>query len=317
MVKQKGLSLVELMVSMLIGLFLIAGVFTLFMLSSNNVTTTSHFNQLQEQGRIALDFIERDLQMQGFMAELTGEGLVLGINTRNNASSLSDEQDCIGSGLNNATFPNAQPAHFRMLWGYEQGVSSEPLDCLSSVLANTDVLQLKRLVGPNVTSFDDNRYYAAISANEAIFFAGDQSVPTLSNARFWEYQHHVYFIQENNGMPVLMRRILTNGGMRTSSSVEQLVEGIENIRILYGFDNDNDLTVDSFMPAEQVTSLMWDKGAVALRVFVLIRTLFEDTQLTNTVKYQLGDKTIGPINDGFRRKVMMTTLVLENPRLAN
>lgn len=317
MVKQKGLSLVELMVSMLIGLFLIAGVFTLFMLSSNNVTTTSHFNQLQEQGRIALDFIERDLQMQGFMAELTGEDFVLGINTRNNAPILTDEQDCIGSGVNNATFPNSQPAHFRLLWGYEQGVSSDTLDCLSGVLANTDVLQLKRLIGPNVTSFDDNRYYTAISANEAIFFAGDQAVPTLNNARFWEYQHHVYFIQENNGVPVLMRRILTNGGMRTSSSVEQLVEGVENIRVLYGFDNDSDSTVDSFMPAEQVTPLMWDKGAVALRVFVLIRTLFEDTQLTNSVEYQLGDKTIGPINDGYRRKVMMTTLVLENPRLAN
>ncbi|WP_299492193.1 PilW family protein [uncultured Shewanella sp.] len=317
MSKQKGLSLVELMIAMVIGLFLIAGVFTLFMLSSNNVTTTSHFNQLQEHGRIALDFIERDLQMQGFMAEFTGEGFVLGINTRNNAPALSDAQDCIGSGVNNASFPKDESAHFRLLWGYEHGVSVDTLDCLTQVQSNTDVLQLKRLIGPNVTSFDDNRYYTAISANEVIFFAGDQSAPTLDNARFWEYQHHVYFIQEDNGMPVLMRRILTNGGMRTSSSLQQLVEGVENMRVLYGFDNDGDLSADSFMPAEQVTELMWDQGAVALRIFLLIRTLFEDNSFTNTVRYQLGDKNIGPNNDGYRRKVMMTTLVLENPILAH
>ncbi|MCL1123051.1 PilW family protein [Shewanella surugensis] len=314
---QKGLSLVELMIAMVIGLFVSAGVLTIFIMSANNVTTTSHFNQLQENGRIALDFIERDLQMQGFMAEFTGEDFLLGVNTQINAPALTDEQDCIGSGLNNESFPNLMPAHFRLLWGYEQGVSDESLNCLTGVTTNTDVLQLKRLIGPNVTVFDDNRYYVGMSNNEAIFFAGDQSTPILDNARFWEYQHHVYFIKEDNGMPVLMRRILANGGMKTSSSVEQLVEGVENIRVLYGFDNDGDRSADSFMPAENVTSLMWDQGAVALRIFLLIRTLYEDKNFTNTTSYRLGDKEIAASNDGFRRKVMMKTLALENALIAD
>ena len=58
---QVGLSLVELMVAMVISLFLTAGLFAMFSMSSSNVSTTSHFNQLQENGRIALAIMERDL----------------------------------------------------------------------------------------------------------------------------------------------------------------------------------------------------------------------------------------------------------------
>jgi type IV pilus assembly protein PilW len=56
--EQQGMSLVELMVAMLISLFLTAGLFTMFSMSSSNVTTTSQFNQLQENGRIALAIMD-------------------------------------------------------------------------------------------------------------------------------------------------------------------------------------------------------------------------------------------------------------------
>jgi len=116
--KQRGLSLVELMVAMLISLFLTAGLFTMFSMSSSNVTTTSQFNQLQENGRIALAIMERDLSQLGFMGDITGTDFIIGSNTT--ISSTAVAADCVGSGLHNASFPNAQPSHFRRLWGYEQ-----------------------------------------------------------------------------------------------------------------------------------------------------------------------------------------------------
>ena len=100
---------------------------------------------------------------------------------------------------------------------------------------------------------------------------------------------------------------------------EQLVEGIENIRILYGFDNDGDNTADSFMPVQNVTTLMWDnelfQRIVALRIFVLVRSTEPDNSYTNRTVYPMGDKTIAAANDNFRRKVVSTTIVLENPVL--
>ncbi|MCS6181182.1 PilW family protein [Shewanella baltica] len=311
----KGMSLVELMVSMVIGLFLTLGLFAMFSMSSSNVITTSQFNQLQENGRIALSLMERDISQLGFMGDITGTDFVLGTNM-----TLRDgiANDCIGAGVNNGTLPNAEPAHFRRLWGYEEGKSGDTLSCLSGVNQNTDVIQIKRLVGPPVTNPDGERFYMAATSSEAVMFkGGNPPNPVLENARFWEYQHHVYFIKNDGSVPVLRRKTLTkNNGMNNE---EQLVEGIENMRILYGFDSNGDDTADSFMPAENVTTLMWDnelfQRLVALRVFLLVRAIDEDKSYTNETTYTLGDKEIKNLNDHYRRKIVSTTMVLANPVL--
>ncbi|MCE9685279.1 PilW family protein [Shewanella sp. AS16] len=309
------MSLVELMVALVISLFLTLGLFTMFSMSSTNVTTTSQFNQLQENGRIALALMERDVSQLGFMGDITGTDFVVGSNTKVSANVVND---CVGAGLNNASLPNSQPAHFRRLWGYEAGVSGNSLSCLNAagdVNSATDVLQIKRLIGPPAAALGTARYYVAATSTQAEFFSGT-TAPALPNSRVWEYQHHVYFIKDDaDGIPVLRRRILTTGsGMNTE---EQLVEGIENMRILYGFDNDGDDTADSFMPVENVSSLMWDnelfQRLVALRIFLLVRSTQSDNSYTNATSYTLGDKSIAAPNDHFRRKVMSTTVVLENP----
>lgn len=311
-----GFSLVELMVAMVISLFLSAGLFTMFSMSSSNVTTTSQFNQLQENGRIALTIIDRDLSQLGFTGDITGTDFIVGTNAAVSATAVTN--DCIGGGLNNASFPTNQSAHFRRLWGYEAAVSSENMACITPE-SNTDVIQIKRLIGPSVAeaAMNDSRYYASTTSNQIEIFNGNSAAPTLANSRIWEYQHHVYYVEKDGDIPVLKRRTLSIGnGMNND---EQLVEGIENMRILYGFDSNGDDTADSYMPVQNVTSLMWDnelfQRLVSLRVFLLVRSAHADSSYTNDVTYQLGDKTIGPLNDNYRRKVVSTTVVLENPVL--
>ncbi|MGL5048020.1 MAG: PilW family protein [Shewanella sp.] len=317
---QSGMSLVELMVAMVIGLFLTAGVFTMFNMSSSNVTTTSQLNQLQENGRIALAILEKDLSQLAFMGDMTGTDFIVGTNTNVEVAALTS--DCVGAGLNNATLPNNTPAHFRRLWGYEQGASSTVLTCLADVKAvnaQTDVLQMKRLIGPPNSTPSGNNIFVATDANQAVFFTPPvpASATAMVNARYWEYQHHVYFIADDTAkIPLLRRKTLTATGMNND---EQLVEGIENLRVLYGFDNDGDGTPDSFMPANSVTDLMWDNQGfqrlVALKVYLLVRAIQADRSYTNQTQYTLGDKTLPVFKDNFRRKVMSTTVVLENPAL--
>jgi len=317
--QQIGLSLVELMVAMVIGLFLTAGVFTIFSMSSSNVTTTSQFNQLQENGRIALAILERDLSQLGFMGDITGTDLILGTNASISAGVVVNN-DCIGGGANNASLPNVQPAHFRRLWGDESGDSGQSLACLGKINSNTDVLQLKRFIGPSIQATKSlaTRYYAVATSSQVIFFNGGGAAPVLENARLWEFQHHIFYIKNDvDGVPVLRRKMLTTDkGMKNE---EQLVEGIENIRVSYGFDNDGDDTPDSFLPVEEVTNLMWDneqfQRLVALKIYILVRSTQADRTYINNATYQLGDKEIVKPGDHFRRKVMSTTVVLENPVL--
>ncbi|GAA0789185.1 MULTISPECIES: PilW family protein [Pseudomonadati] len=314
---QVGLSLVELMVAMVISLFLTAGLFAMFSMSSSNVSTTSHFNQLQENGRIALAIMERDLSQLSFIGDSNGEVFTV--------SATAVANDCVGDGLNNASFPNNQPSNFRFLWGYEAGVSGKGFSCITPT-NGTDVIQLKRLIGPSVlaANMNNTRYYAATEQSALVIFDGSGVPPPLINSRIWEYQHHIYYIENDGDIPVLKRRTLSIGnGMKND---EQLVEGIENMRVLYGLDSNTDGTADSFIPVQNVTSSVWDSPIpvqgeprlpriVSLRLFLLVRTADKDNSYTNDVTYKLGDKTIGPLNDNYRRKVVTTTVVLENPRL--
>lgn len=316
---QLGMSLVELMVAMVISLFLSAGIFTMFTMSSSSVTTTSQFNQLQENGRIALAIMTRDISQVGFTGDVTGTDLVVGSNTTVSAG-VTVTNDCIGGGANNATLPNTVPSHFRKLWGYEQGVSAISFACLTNVNTNTDVIQIKRFIGPSSTTISaDNRIYVETTSSQAVFHTGALGAPTLANGRFWEYQHHIYYIADDGDIPVLRRRTLT--ATKGMSNEEQLIEGIENMRIEYGFDSDGDSTPDQYLPAASVTNLMWDNESfqrlVAVKIHLLVRAVNADKSYTNKTEYQLGDKTITAPNDNYRRKVMSTTVMLENPVLIN
>ncbi|MGB0892779.1 MAG: PilW family protein [Parashewanella sp.] len=313
-----GFSLVELMVALVISLFLTLGLFTMLRMSVTNVTTTSQFNQLQENGRIALSILERDISQTGFWGDTTKQSLIIGSNASVISPTMSTANDCIGEGTNNASYPKTGSIPFRALWGYSNGSSITGITCLSSVDIDTDVLQLKRLsnlttTAPNVA----NRHYVATTASQATFFMGSQAAPNLPNVRYWEYKHHVYYIRTQDGVPSLRRRrlvglnMLGNGG-----GDEQLVEGIEQMRFLYGVDNNGDSRVDSFISANNVPEVIWDgsqsKRIIALQVFILVRAIEPDRNYTNNIVYKLGGLTIAAKNDHYRRKVMMTTVSLEN-----
>ena len=64
--RQRGLSLIEILVSLMISLFLIAGVIQLFISSKQTYRSYDALSRLQENGRFALEAMSRDVRMAGF-----------------------------------------------------------------------------------------------------------------------------------------------------------------------------------------------------------------------------------------------------------
>ncbi|SEL73984.1 type IV pilus assembly protein PilW [Pseudoxanthomonas sp. GM95] len=64
---QSGMSLIELMIALLIGLILMLGVIQVFSASSNAYRLAKGTARLQEGGRFAMDYLSRDLRMAGHM----------------------------------------------------------------------------------------------------------------------------------------------------------------------------------------------------------------------------------------------------------
>lgn len=64
--RQQGFSLVELMTALLIGLLLMGGLSTMFVTTKRNYTAQDSMARLQENGRIALQILSREIRAAGY-----------------------------------------------------------------------------------------------------------------------------------------------------------------------------------------------------------------------------------------------------------
>ena len=63
---QTGFTLIELMIAMLLGAFLIGGIMQIFLGSRQTYRMQENLSRLQENGRFAMEFITRDNRMMGY-----------------------------------------------------------------------------------------------------------------------------------------------------------------------------------------------------------------------------------------------------------
>lgn len=64
--RQKGFTLIEIMIALLLGAFLIGGILQIFINSRATYRMQDSLSRLQENGRFAMEFIGRDLRMAGY-----------------------------------------------------------------------------------------------------------------------------------------------------------------------------------------------------------------------------------------------------------
>ncbi|SDK12556.1 type IV pilus assembly protein PilW [Ferrimonas sediminum] len=312
MSRAKGLTLVELLIAMVLGVFVLTAVLGVFVSSSASVTSTGQYNQIQESARLALRLMSDDLSQAGFYAGLTGTSLT----TRNVGVDAVVNNDCAGLGLNNASLPAAR-GYFRFIWSYRQ--TSEPLmTCARHALPGSHVLQVKRLLGPDVAvaALDDNRYYLVGNHAQARLFAGNQLAPTLTQGRYWQWQHRVYYVERrDDGIPVLKwRQLYVNGGMVE----EELVEGVEMLQFRFAVDSLGDGQVDSYMTASALSEAQWDGAleVMAVTLYLVVRAANDDAAgiSDGSVRLTLPDGVL-TYGDGIPRRLFSTTVMVRNAAL--
>ncbi len=316
-----GFTLVELMISLTVGLILFAGVLSIFVGIRTTTEETSSYGELQENGRFAISILADDLLKQNFFGDFTG------IITASSVSVDTDGapgNDCQGGGVNNTSFPSAI-GHFRTLWG-QTVLSADPMSCFSDAhhSSNSDLLQLKRVVTTPLplTAGDtaaDKHFYFISNNNEAIIFKPG-IVPDVENSRVWQYQHRVYYVrnesQGSNSVPVLMQ-----GKLSDKMTFSPIIDGIEIIRFMYGVDRDTDPTsagygtIDAFIAASDMSDHLWDNAGgtriLAVKIYVLARSILPDNDYRNTSTYNLGNLAF-TVNDNYRRLLFTSTVKLYN-----
>jgi type IV pilus assembly protein PilW len=317
---QLGLTILELLISLTVGLFLFAGVLSIFIGMRTTTEETTSYGALQENARFALNIISEDLQRQAFWGDYTGDIDLASLIETVDPATIGG--DCVGGGVNNASFPVAVGA-FRTLWGVTVTAANN-MNCITDARIGSDIIQIKRAVANplDVGDIQANRYYIRSSANAAAIFAGNGAVPVINHSRIWEYQHHVYYVREEQvgteTVPVLVQGTLSNTA--SVMNMGMLVEGIEMIKFMYGVDMDGDGIVDSFVSADDMLDNLWDQAGniniLSVKVFVLARDIRPDQKYENKNVYQLGDSTVdfSGNSDNYRRLLMSSTVSLDNAR---
>lgn len=325
--KSRGFTLVEWLIAMLIGVFLVGGGLSIFVAS--RATTEDAFDQseLQENGRIAMRMLTQDLKWAGFWGDYTGSPMATGQGvTLSSGSTVLAANDCLDN-LGRGSLPPGVGTN-RSLWATRidgsKAIAGGAFACIpvASRIANTDVISIKRLMGRPLTDANaaGNRFYLATNTQVAQMFKGGETIPsvtTMPARQLWEYQHIVYYLSPNatTNSPELRKRYLTaNGGSVLIGGA--MAEGIERLSILFGVDDSPvpDSTIDRYVASNNVTEQEWSEGrVVAARVFVLVRSLQASGRYVNNNTYQVGDVSVTGNGDGFRRLLLETSVSLRNP----
>ncbi|MGL4249969.1 MAG: PilW family protein [Aeromonas sp.] len=324
--RSHGFTLVEWLIAMVLGLFLLAGVFTVFVMSRTSSEDAFDQSELQENGRLAIRLISQDIKWAGFFGAYTGQSTQVGPSlSLSTGSAIISSSDCLDERSVGSLPSPLGP--IRGLWvprvSASKGLSGFNCIGVSDRVANSDVISIKRLVGrpiPASEALDPARFYMATNSQEARVIKGGETRPLFganNESQLWEYQHYIYYLSQDNGIPVLRKRFLTaNNGSSLIGGA--MAEGVEHMVLMFGVDDSviPDGRIDRYLSADQMTAQSWNEGRViGARLFLLIRAAEASSRYRNTNSYQLGNVTVNGNGDGFRRLLLESSIALRNQQI--
>ncbi len=341
---ERGFSIVELMIAMLLGLFVSSVVISIFVSTNRSFAQDQELARMQENARYAMRVLASDLSMVGFWGRVLDPGKINstlrdcdadGSGTECQGeyagTSLTLDTDC-GPG----SVTPAPPA-----WAYDVTTPLEILveasaadagnsfDCIDQdeFHANTDVLVIKRVQGQGLASTradsgDNGKIFlrATGAAGMLVDYDHAETATTGANILDWSYVARIYYVQDHfttdgDGIPSLFRKNL--GGSAGAAAMQTegggVAPGIEYFHVMFGVDTDDPSDGAANVYTSSPSASEFD-NAVTARIYVLARSLQQDHSYTNNKVYQLGDvtKDYSGSPDKFYRRVFSTTVKLRN-----
>ncbi len=335
--RQQGFSLIEILIALLIGIFITMGVIQIFISSKQTYRMQEALARMQESGRFALDFLDRDIRMAGYR----------GCASRGSTTPISNLITNSSSYIYNYINP---------IQGFESS-SSTWLPALPTAITSettpsggSDVITIRRAGDDSVmVSIADNAstpkkikvnrdstpsfkscdvVLISDCSSSALLQLSDDYDPTnkevkytvgsgcgssgtggnskaLENAYAGGNLNRAlatsYYIKNNNNIQPTLYRLLN------ANDEDELVEGVESMQIYYGIDTDNDGMANSYVKAN---SAIW-QNVVSVRVNLLLRTI-DDNITAKPLPYEFDGQQINNPPDKRMRRVFTSTIAIRN-----
>lgn len=324
---ERGFSLVELMISITIGLIVLAVLATIFANTSRARAELERSSQQVDNGRYAVELLSQDLQLAGYYGELDVgvlpvPGALPDVCSTDpvvwNAALPLHVQGAIDGGA----MPSCLPASMKD--GTDVVAVRRARTCVAGSADCDALVPAEPYVQVGLCSTTPAPYALGVAADTA-FALQLKDCATAAGLR--RFVTHIYFIGDDNGsglaVPTLTRLELSGGAF----TEVPLVEGIERLRVEYGIDSDGDGAPDAYTNdpdtytyagcASCTPPQNW-ANVVTAKLHVLSRALETSPGYVNTKVFEMGVDAmgapvrVGPFGDGFRRQVYSAALRVMN-----
>lgn len=297
--RHTGFSLIELMISMAIGLFLMAGVFTVYINSNKSQRFVEDQVKIADDARFAMDVIGYDVRHAGLFGRVTNPEFI------DNAAIATVPGECETGWVSDRT---------SMLVTND---THNYTGCLANY-ARGDVLTVRYTLSNGVVdaNINPNVIYANADVNKAQYFIGTS--PGIAPAALnYQLITNVYYIasftevdENGNALDAIpsLRQVSLQPGPTVVDSV--ILSGVENMQIQLGLDDNGDGVVDSYVDPDTVGT-RWD-DVMSMQLWLVMRSFNSNPGLDTSISFNIPASVPGGdldfANDGFRH-VMFNTVI--------
>lgn len=274
----KGVSLIELMIAMALGLLLLAGILQIFIYNKQSYSSVVGMSHASDSGRLAIQLISIAVGKAGYWGNVTfnrNYGRDISV-TSGTYTGVFDESAYVFGSDNDASAATVVDGTDQ-LWLRYNGNDNEPfLTCLGTLVTGSQVAIEHYFIQPA---------------------SGTEKMPSLA-------------------CEVIMLNINPANGAVTAPATasvnsQTMMTGIENMQILYGQYNTGKSQV-RYLNAGDVTD--WDL-VDNIRIALISASPSESNTVIRTADYELLDEIVTAPQDRFSRQVFERSMSLRNPNL--
>ncbi|NIV18336.1 MAG: prepilin-type N-terminal cleavage/methylation domain-containing protein [Woeseiaceae bacterium] len=327
--QQSGLTLVELMVALAIGSFLIIGAVQIYNQSRQAFVVNESIARVQETAQFAMDTIEADLRMASNWGRtsrsLTIDGRSLDADP--NPNGLAEPLDC-GAGW---------ALDLAMIVDGDNNGYAFPCAATGGAQANSDSFTVRRATVDPVArqagrlQIQTTRIQGVLMDDGLLppgfveAFDPITGDPLPGSSTTHNLLVNSYYVSADSdlipGVPTLRRKTLGVGAGGPAIVDQEIAPGVENLQIQLGIDVDEDNTVDRYVnpgdPVYDPAAAGFIPGArvMTARIWLVVRGVTAEVGIQHTRNYDPGDINLGVPNDAFRRVQVSKTILLRNARI--
>lgn len=316
---QRGFTLIEMLISITIGLGILAGLVGVLASNAGNSRSNDRTSELMTNGRFALNSMKQELREAGFRGYTWAEP-----GAPDPWVAPADLTGCFGA--EPGASAGAFVANIRQgVWG-SNNANPFAASCIptANYVAGEDVLVVRRLAIAPTSAVDlkADAVYFRSTYERGQMFRTTSAVPVPPDfgpsrpTASFGVQVYVYYISpftvagESPQVPALMRMALRADGKMVS---ELVASGIEHMQVRYG----RLTTAPDTQYFDTLAGSSSDADAIAwqdvnsVRIWLLARNTTPEPGYSNTNTYVMGDQSVTAA-DGFRRQLFSTVVQLRN-----